>query len=203
MATLKEFTALCKDAENQINAGRVNPFNVLNKLNKLAAKNDFCDNEAIKPVSMAFREYCAAVGVPVNKRYAFSLDIFLKDKFGRFTYEKSVKRHNGVNNELFEDSYFSAVDFSSEISLFRAIKYVVGGYMKESEREAKEAAKVAREAEKAEKRAQREAAKEEKNNKKAYKNALKPLQKDFVNGAISAATFEAMALQLKAQYNIA
>lgn len=199
----KEFTAICKEAEAQINSGRINPFNVLNKLNKLAAKNDFCDHEAIKPVALAFREYCAAVGVPTNKRYAFSLDIFAKDKFGRFTYEKSVKRHNGVNNELFEDSYFSVVDFSSETSLFRAIKYVVSGYMRESEREAKEAEKVAREAEKAEKRAQREAEKVAKNNLKAYKNALKPLQKDFVSGAISAATFEAMSLQLKAQYNIA
>lgn len=194
-----EFQSISESAKGQIRSVAVNPFYYINQLNKLAAKNEYCDNTAVKPFADILK------GLH-GQRYGFTPDILEKDSFGRFVtrskfrgifatvgdcvdYEldnkgREIIRENG------EYIVLCPIAFSL-VAFFNAFKRAAKVHIIDNEKQRKQAAK---EAEKAEKKAQRDAERQRKQNEKCAAE----LSRRYMNGEISEQYFNEAIASLKA-----
>lgn len=208
--TAKEFSAVARTAEQKVREDIKSPFYCVNSLNNETKKGGSIDGEAVAPVAAELRHYYAELGIA--SRYAFTLDVFTKNSAGLFCELKTLPK--GYANEYAslingEQVFFNGdeliIDCNNNICRLVPIKGTVPAYFhafcnliksekKAQEAEERAAQKAQREKDKAEKKAQKAV-------KKAYEKELKSLQKDFLNGSISSANYEAAKVALSAKYN--
>ena len=82
ISTIKDLNTFAKGATSEISKGRKSPFFCINTLNKFAAKNEFCNNEKVKPVADLVRKLHGG-------RYPFVIELFPKVNG---TYYKKVEK---------------------------------------------------------------------------------------------------------------
>lgn len=184
---------------------KINPFYYVNELNKLARKNEFCENVNIK----VLQDRCKKLH---NGRYGFDVSLFEKDYLNRFCTCKKVAftevpfmqedanygdilAINGKEIRFSTDGFYAVIYVPITISLagfITAFQKVV------SEKEnAEKAAKAAEEkAAKAAERAAKAAAKENAAAAKAKEKQISALVSKFVQGEITKEELNAQILAI-------
>lgn len=176
----KEFNTTFKNAKNEVKGIFTSPFVIVNQLNK-AAKGDFskienCDN--------LLRENIAAVAKVVKSlhtgRYAFNLDLFVKDYAGRFCTMQTLKNECVTHTDYMDICGVSAAvavdnkgrevckDENGNNVIFTPIACTISAYFAAFAKVAKVTLVASEKAEKQAAKDEKKAAKDEKIYNKAF-----------------------------------
>lgn len=183
----REFSAVVKDAKNEVKSFSKSPYKIINDLNKAAKKNEYCNHLPIKEVANVCKKLHSG-------RYAFDVCLFTKFNGKLYLstlvdgYNKSDFMHGDTfvdakgHEIIWSDSKLSAISLQPVVISYDGI---FAAFCKVAKIDIQAMNKAKKEAEKEAKKAKLEAERAAKKAQRDYETLCKNIAKDFARGIIT------------------